>query len=146
VIAVTSICLNSAQFQEFTAPFISNVSHRVIPVDADGFTCCRTIRYALNRTLENTRRRRKAVDTAAGIRKAGAEGRNRTRSQSWEQILEMHLSNSVPTNADRFILATGLRRTSSPDEEEVLAIRKVSEGTRHGGRSEITDAVPCGHF
>ena len=62
----------------------------------------------------------------------------------WEQILEMHLSNSVTDERAVVFLATGLREgSSSPEETEVLAIRKVtlSEAQQMVERAEITDAV-----
>jgi 8-oxo-dGTP pyrophosphatase MutT (NUDIX family) len=62
----------------------------------------------------------------------------------WEQILEMHLSNSVSDERAIIFLATGLTEgTSCPDETEVLTIRKIplSDAIQMVERSEITDAM-----
>lgn len=62
----------------------------------------------------------------------------------WEQILEMHLSNSVTDERAIVFLATGLiEGVSSPDEDEVLHIRRVSlkEAVQMVERGEITDAI-----
>jgi 8-oxo-dGTP pyrophosphatase MutT (NUDIX family) len=62
----------------------------------------------------------------------------------WEQILEMHLSNSVSDERAVIFLATGLTEgTSSPDETEVLTLRKVrlSDAIQMVERAEITDAM-----
>jgi 8-oxo-dGDP phosphatase len=62
----------------------------------------------------------------------------------WEQILEMHLSNSVTDERAIVFLATDLTEgTSCPDETEVLSIRKISlvDALQMVERAEITDAI-----
>jgi ADP-ribose pyrophosphatase len=62
----------------------------------------------------------------------------------WEQILEMHLSNSVSDERAIIFLATGLTEgTPCPDETEVLTLRKISliDAIQMVQRSEITDAM-----
>ena len=58
--------------------------------------------------------------------------------------MEMHLSNSVSDERAIIFLATGLTEgTSSPDETEVLRVRKIPLIDAIGmvERSEITDAM-----
>jgi 8-oxo-dGTP pyrophosphatase MutT (NUDIX family) len=65
-------------------------------------------------------------------------------ANQWEQILDLHLSNSVSDERAIAFLARDLRQgVACPEDTEVLTVRKVSlkmalEMTEHG---EITDAI-----
>jgi len=62
----------------------------------------------------------------------------------WEPILEMHLSNSVTDELGLVYLATELTEgIAEPDEDEILAIRKVSlqDALQMVERGEITDSI-----
>jgi 8-oxo-dGTP pyrophosphatase MutT (NUDIX family) len=62
----------------------------------------------------------------------------------WEQLLEMHLSNSVSDERAIIFLATGLSEgTPCPDETEVLTLRKIplNDAIQMVARAEITDAM-----
>ena len=62
----------------------------------------------------------------------------------FEEIVEMHLSNSVSDERAIIFLATGLTQgTSCPDETERLTVRRLplAEAIKMVERSEITDAI-----
>jgi len=118
----------------------------IIPIDNDGFTwLVGQYRYPLDAysweipegggslavpPLETAKRELKE--------ETGIEAAN------WEQILEMHLSNSVSDERAVIFLATGLTEgTSSPDETEVLTLRKISlnDAIHMVEKAEITDAM-----
>jgi len=118
----------------------------IIPVDADGFTwLVGQFRYALNSySWEIPEGGGKLSIPPLESAKRELKEETGLEASHWEQILDMHLSNSVTDERAVVYLATGLTEgTSSPDEEEVLTIRKVSlkEALAMVGRSEITDAV-----
>ena len=71
-------------------------------------------------------------------------------ANEWQQILTLHLSNSVSDELAVIFLARKLeQRSAIPEETEELQVRKLSfeEAYQMVERSEITDAMSVrGHF
>lgn len=65
-------------------------------------------------------------------------------AQQWEEILRMHLSNSVSNELSIIYLATGLQQfTPEPEETEQLQVKKISfnEAYEMVIKGVITDAI-----
>jgi 8-oxo-dGTP pyrophosphatase MutT (NUDIX family) len=118
----------------------------VVPVDSQGFTwLVGQYRYPLNAYSWEIPEGGGALSVPP-IETAKRELKEETglEADSWEQILEMHLSNSVSDEKAIVFLATGLRQgQSNPEETEVLSLRRVSleEAYEMVNKGEITDAI-----
>jgi len=123
-----------------------NIAIGIIPIDKDGYTwIVGQYRYPLNAysweipegggklsipPLESARRELKE--------ETGIEARH------WEQIIHLHLSNSVTDEQALAYLATELTiGEPEPDEDEVLTIRRIHFNAlvEMVERSEITDSL-----
>jgi len=123
-----------------------NLAIGVVPIDEKGFTwLVGQYRYPLKTySWEIPEGGGKLTESPLATAKRELKEETGLVATQWEQILEMHLSNSVTDERAIVFLATGLTEgTSCPDETEVLAIRKVSLGTalQMVERAEITDAI-----
>jgi len=139
--------LNAAQSRGvYGTVHFKNLAIGIVPIDRNGFTwLVGQYRYPLKAysweipegggnlsvpPLESAKRELKE--------ETGLEANH------WKQILEMHLSNSVTDERALVYLATDLTEgASSPEESEVLSIRKVSlkDTIQMVERCEITDAI-----
>jgi ADP-ribose pyrophosphatase len=123
-----------------------NLAIGIVPVDKDGFTwLVGQYRYPLKAYSWEIPEGGGSISEPP-VESAMRELKEETGLQAnrWEKILEMHLSNSVTDERAIVFLATDLTEgTATPDETEVLSIRRVSfEDALHMvERGEITDAV-----
>lgn len=118
----------------------------IVPVDSQGFTwLVGQYRYPLKAySWEIPEGGGKLFEPALETAKRELKEETGIEAAHWEQILEMHLSNSVSDERAIIFLATGLTEgTSSPDETEVLTVRKIplTDAIQMVERSEITDAM-----
>ena len=118
----------------------------VVPVDNQGFTwLVGQYRYPLKSySWEIPEGGGKLFVPAIDTAKRELKEETGLEAAHWEQILEMHLSNSVSDERAVIFLATGLTEgTSSPDETEVLTLRKISlnDAIHMVEKAEITDAM-----
>jgi ADP-ribose pyrophosphatase len=118
----------------------------VVPVDTEGFTwLVGQYRYPLKAySWEIPEGGGNLAVPALETAKRELKEETGIEAAHWEQIVEMHLSNSVSDERAVIFLATDLTQgTSSPDETEVLTLRKVrlSEAIQMVERAEITDAM-----
>jgi len=118
----------------------------IVPVDSEGFTwLVGQYRYPLNAyswEIPEGGGNLAVPPVETGKRELKEE--TGIEAANWEQILEMHLSNSVSDECAIIFLATGLTEgTPCPDETEVLTVRKIplNDAIRMVERSEITDAM-----
>lgn len=123
-----------------------NLAVGVVPVDKEGFTwLVGQYRYPLKAYSWEIPEGGGKI-TVPPLETAKRELKEETGIEAahWEQILEMHLSNSVTDERAIVFLATDLTEgTSCPDETEVLSIRKISlvDALQMVERAEITDAI-----
>jgi len=118
----------------------------VVPVDTDGFTwLVGQYRYPLKAySWEIPEGGGSLSVTPLETAKRELKEETGMEATRWEQIVEMHLSNSVSDERAVIFLATGLTEGApSPDETEVLTVRKILLKDAIGmvERSEITDAM-----
>jgi len=118
----------------------------IVPVDAEGFTwLVGQYRYPLGAfSWEIPEGGGRLAVPALETAKRELKEETGMEAAHWDQIVEMHLSNSVSDERAIIFLATGLTEgTPSPDETEVLTLRKILLKDAIGmvERSEITDAM-----
>jgi ADP-ribose pyrophosphatase len=118
----------------------------VIPIDNEGFTwLVGQYRYPLNAySWEIPEGGGNLAVPALETAKRELKEETGIEAAHWEQILDMHLSNSVSDERAVVFLATGLTEgTSSPDETEVLILRRIrlSDAIQMVETAEITDAM-----
>jgi len=123
-----------------------NLAVGVVPVDKDGFTwLVGQYRYPLNAySWEIPEGGGSLTDPALETAKRELKEETGLEASQWEQILEMHLSNSVSDERAIIFLATGLTEgTSHPDETEVLTVRRIllRDALQMVERAQITDAM-----
>jgi 8-oxo-dGTP pyrophosphatase MutT (NUDIX family) len=123
-----------------------NLAIGIVPVDKDGFTwLVGQYRYPLKSySWEIPEGGGKISEPPVVTAKRELKEETGLEATHWEQILEMHLSNSVTDERAIVFLATGLSEgTSSPEETEVLSIRKVTlrDALAMVERAEITDSI-----
>jgi len=123
-----------------------NIAIGILPIDEDGFTwLVGQYRYPLKAySWEIPEGGGKLTEPPLEAAKRELKEETGLEAAHWEQILEMHLSNSATDERALVFLATGLSEgISSPEETEVLSIRKVSlaDAQRMVERAEITDAL-----
>jgi len=123
-----------------------NIAIGIVPIDANGFTwLVGQYRYPLKAYSWE-------IPEGGGnlheppLQSAKRELKEETglEASRWEQILEMHLSNSATDERAVVFLATELTEgLSSPEETEDLSVRKVSlaNALEMVERGEVTDAV-----
>lgn len=139
--------LNAAQAPgTYGTVHFKNLAIGIIPVDVHGFTwLVGQYRYPLKSySWEIPEGGGKLAVPPLETAKRELKEETGLEAGHWEQILEMHLSNSVTDERAIVFLATELTEgPSSPDEDEVLAIRRVSltEALQMVERGEITDAI-----
>jgi 8-oxo-dGTP pyrophosphatase MutT (NUDIX family) len=118
----------------------------IVPVDTEGFTwLVGQYRYPLKAwSWEIPEGGGKLEVSPLETAKRELKEETGIEAAHWDPILEMHLSNSVSDERAIIFLATGLTQgTPSPDETEVLTLRKVPliDAIQMVERSEITDAM-----
>jgi 8-oxo-dGTP pyrophosphatase MutT (NUDIX family) len=118
----------------------------IVPIDDEGFTwLVGQYRYPLKAwSWEIPEGGGKLAVSPLETAKRELKEETGIEAEHWEQILEMHLSNSVSDERAIIFLATGLTEgTASPDETEVLTVRKISlnDAIQMVEQSEITDAM-----
>jgi len=123
-----------------------NIAIGIVPIDANGFTwLVGQYRYPLKAySWEIPEGGGKLHEPPLQSAKRELKEETGLEAARWEQILEMHLSNSVTDERAVVFLATELKEgLSSPEETEVLSLRKVSiaDALDMVERGEITDAV-----
>jgi 8-oxo-dGTP pyrophosphatase MutT (NUDIX family) len=123
-----------------------NLAIGIVPVDRDGFTwLVGQYRYPLEKyswEIPEGGGKLKVPPLESAKRELKEE--TGLEANAWELILEMHLSNSVTDERALVYLATDLTEgNATPDEDEVLAIRKVSlrDALQMVERGEITDSI-----
>jgi ADP-ribose pyrophosphatase len=123
-----------------------NLAIGIVPIDKEGYTwLVGQYRYPLNAySWEIPEGGGKIADSPLESAKRELKEETGLEAAHWEQILEMHLSNSVTDERAIVFLATDLTEGAScPDDTEVLSIRKVSlaDALQMVERAEITDAI-----
>jgi 8-oxo-dGTP pyrophosphatase MutT (NUDIX family) len=118
----------------------------IVPVDTEGFTwLVGQYRYPLKAwSWEIPEGGGKLEVSPLETAKRELKEETGIEAAHWDPTLEMHLSNSVSDERAIIFLATGLTQgTPSPDETEVLTLRKVPliDAIQMVERSEITDAM-----
>jgi 8-oxo-dGTP pyrophosphatase MutT (NUDIX family) len=123
-----------------------NLAIGIVPVDKDGFTwLVGQYRYPLKAySWEIPEGGGKLSEPPVESAMRELKEETGLHANRWEKILEMHLSNSVTDEQAIVFLATDLTEgTATPDETEVLSIRRVlfGDALQMVERGEITDAV-----
>jgi ADP-ribose pyrophosphatase len=123
-----------------------NIAIGIVPVDKNGFTwLVGQYRFPLKRYSWEIPEGGGNHDVPS-LESAKRELKEETGLEAghWEQILELHLSNSVTDERAVVFLATDLTEgASSPEECEILSIRKISliDAVQLVEKGEITDAI-----
>jgi 8-oxo-dGTP pyrophosphatase MutT (NUDIX family) len=123
-----------------------NIAIGILPIDENGFIwLVGQYRYPLKAySWEIPEGGGKITEPPLETAKRELKEETGLEAAHWEQILEMHLSNSVTDERALVFLAMNLTEgASSPEETEVLSLRKVSlaDAQRMVDRAEITDAI-----
>jgi len=123
-----------------------NIAIGILPIDANGFTwLVGQYRYPLKAySWEIPEGGGKLHEPTLQSAKRELKEETGLEAAHWEQILEMHLSNSATDERAVIYLATELTEgISSPEETEVLSLRKVSlaEALEMIELGDITDAI-----
>jgi 8-oxo-dGTP pyrophosphatase MutT (NUDIX family) len=123
-----------------------NAAIGIVPVDAEGCTwLVGQYRYPLKQYSWEVPAGggRLEIEPLASARRE-LEEETGLRARQWQQILRIHLSNSIGDEEALCYLAWDLQEgPASPDEDEVLNLRRlpVAEALAMIERGEITDAI-----
>ena len=123
-----------------------NIAVGIVPVDEDGYTwLVGQYRYPLDiYSWEIPEGGGLVSDDPLLAAKRELLEETGLSADNWQQVLELHLSNSVTDERAVTFLATGLRAgTAQPEETEQLLLKRVSltEAVQMVHRGEITDAL-----